>query len=128
MWGSCPHRAPITPLTRQASPRAGPALPAALTGTKGLRARPVLAGLADPQGGALALVAAIAQVLAGGAVVVAVGGAGDVPVLGRFQDGAALHCGGKGTDQGLAGMGDGARSRGSPSPWTRMLNLQLARL
>lgn len=119
-----------------------PHCPTPLTCTEGLGARPLLGGLADAQGGALALVAPIAQVLAGCTVVVAVRGAGDVAVLWRLQDGAAPHCkrggrvraGGDGAQPQLwgaepgAGRGHPAAPRDPASPWTRTLNLQLARL
>lgn len=93
-----PH--PTAPSPGQAAPtpsgghccRQVPPCPTPLTCTKGLGARPLLGGLADPQGCALALIAPLAQVLAGGPVVVAIGGAGDVAVLRRLQDGAAPHC------------------------------------
>jgi len=104
-----------------------------LTCAEGLGARPLLGGLADAQGDALALVAAVAEVLARSAVVVAVGGAGEVAVLRGLQDGATPHCAGGAR---VRAGGDGARPRGAEpgaggdptSPWTRTLNLQLARL
>lgn len=151
--GGChfaPHHPFLTPSPCQAaSPlttrhHCGQVLPCPtpLTRTKGLGARPLLSGLADPQGSALALVAPVAQVLAGGTVVVAVGGAGEVAVLRRLQDRAAPHCeeggwvraGGDGVWPQPWGVEPGAEGRqpaapGEPtSPWTRMLNLQLARL
>lgn len=114
--------------------------PTPLTCTKGLGARPLLGGLADAQGRALTLVAPVAQVLAGGPVVIAIGGAGEVAVLRRLQDGAAPHweegrwvrVGGDGARPQPWGTEPGGRQPAAPgepvSPWTRTLNLQLARL